>query len=87
MAEREVVDKSEIQASYCPVLTKPGYHCRPSIECLSCYSMEQLKNVKGFTIWVDNVGEIEWEEDVDLRELNLDNLITIQQNVIEVGLV
>ena len=86
MCEREVVDEPELGPSCCPVLTKTGYHCRPTIECLACYTSDQLKKVEKFAIWVDNVGEIEWEEPVDLCGLNLDNLITIQQNVIEVVL-
>ena len=84
MCEKEVVCEPEPNPSRCPVLTKPGYHCRPTMDCLSCYTKDQLGKVERFAIWVDNVGEIEWEEPVDLCGLNLDKLITIQQNVIEV---
>lgn len=72
----------------CPILTKQGYHCSPSIDTLQKYSEEELKKVDHFSIWVDRIGMIEWEEPVDLCGLDLDKLIIIEKengsSVIEV---
>lgn len=81
--EKETVEevtevKPELTSIY-PILTKKGYHCSPSIETLSKYVEEELKHVERFSIWVEDVGKIEWEEPVDLCGLNLDELVTIER--------
>lgn len=32
-----------------------------------------------FSIWVNGIGKIEWEEPVDLCNLNLDDLVIIEK--------
>lgn len=75
----------------CPILTKRGYHCSPSIDTLQKYTEEELKKVDHFSIWVDQIGMIEWEEPVDLCGLDLDKLIIIEKengsSVIEVSFI
>lgn len=54
------------------------------METLATFTEDELKQVNDFAIWVEQVGKIEWEEPVDLRGLNLDELVFIEKRSIEV---
>lgn len=62
-----------------PVLTKDGYTCTPSIEQLSRMTEEDLASVKEFTVSRAGYGSLTWQEPVDLRGMNLDEMIYIER--------
>lgn len=76
----EETSESKPVCNGCPVFTKKGYQCNPSIETLQTYTEEELRHVKHFSIGVDGIGSIEWEEPVDLYGLDLDKLIIIEKD-------
>ena len=67
-----------------PKLSKPGYKCFPSIVDLCRKSCEELRVIKNFKI-LNEFGEVEFKEPINLLGINLDNEITIEENMIETG--
>ena len=61
-----------------PVLTMPGYYTCPDIAILQKFSSKELSKVKNFTIFRPNVGKIEWIGETDIRNLNLDHIVKIE---------
>lgn len=66
-----------------PTLTNKGYTTCPSYVDLCRMNSEELGNVKDFGI-ENEFGKIIWLEGVDLRGLNLDELVTIKKGMVEV---
>ena len=62
-----------------PTLTKPGYEITPSLATLNAMDEEALSHVEKVSICVEGVGKVEWEEPVDLRGLDLDELVSIEK--------
>ena len=60
-----------------PKLTKP-YITEPSIEILRCMTPEKLSKVANFSI-SSEVGKVVWKDAVDLRYLNLDEIISFSR--------
>jgi nuclear pore complex protein Nup98-Nup96 len=60
-----------------PVLTKPGYHTKPSYPLICRMTVNQLKSIEGFQIYND-YGLMKFLHPVDLRGLNLDQIVTIE---------
>lgn len=60
-----------------PMLTKEGYHTIPDIATLQNLSDEDLSQVKNFTIYRHEYGKICWEGLIDVRGLDLDNIVSI----------
>jgi len=65
-----------------PKMTKPGYKLKPSLSVLKMMTDEELSCVRDFTIerrdetdYNSLVAEIEWLEGVDLRGVNLDEIV------------
>jgi hypothetical protein len=60
-----------------PVLTKTGYHTKPSYPLICRMSEDQLKDIKDFEIYNEH-GRIKFLSPVDIRELNLDTIVLIE---------
>eukprot|EP00980_Cylindrotheca_fusiformis_P027840 scaffold22560_cov135-Cylindrotheca_fusiformis.AAC.51 len=60
-----------------PVLTKKGYTCTPSIQELQSMLPEDLAAVSSFSVERPGFGKIEWEGAVDVRGINIDNVVQI----------
>jgi hypothetical protein len=71
-------------SSAAPVLTKEGYVTYPSMQVLRSMTDEELSCVYRFRISRRGVGSIEWEGNTDLRSLNLDELVDIDNKSIAV---
>jgi nuclear pore complex protein Nup98-Nup96 len=63
-----------------PTLSKKGYTCTPSIQELQSMLPEDLAAVPGFSVERPGVGMIEWEGAVDVRGVNLDTLVLIDDD-------
>ncbi|CAM9508391.1 unnamed protein product [Chrysoparadoxa australica] len=60
-----------------PILTGEGYYTVPAMSVLSKWSDSDLAHVKDFKIGKEGCGSIEWLESVDIRGINLDELVQI----------
>jgi len=66
-----------------PKLTRSDYKTQPSIEQLNRMSERELAAVEGFTIW-NKQGKIEFEGRTDVRDVDLDEVVVINQKNVEV---
>ena len=64
-----------------PNLTKLGYNTVPDFKLMSRMTEEELKKVKNFSIF-NQFGKIEFLEPVDLTQLDLDNIVSIENKSI-----
>ena len=72
-----------------PKLTKPGYSTQPSLQQLAALAREDpelLASVANFVVGLKGVGQIRWLQPVDLRGLDLDEIVHLSQGTVEVGL-
>lgn len=67
-----------------PRLTREGYYTVPSIGDLQQMSEEQLKAVDNFVIGAHSYGSIRFLQPIDVRGLNLDDLVVFDTCTIEV---
>lgn len=67
-----------------PILTKMEYFTIPDISVLQSMSDEELRNVPKFTVYRPSVGQIQWEGLTDVRDVNLDDVVVIENNYIAV---
>jgi nuclear pore complex protein Nup98-Nup96 len=74
MAERVLVGP--------PTLTMEGYTTVPSLEALARLSDHDLSRVRGFTVSRAGYGQIQFAGVTDVRGLNLDELLRIEQNCV-----
>jgi len=63
---------------HAPILTNPGYESIPSIDELAKMTDEQLSNVENFTVIRRGFGEVTFLQPVDVRDLNLDEIIVFE---------
>eukprot|EP01041_Mallomonas_annulata_P003522 gene3522-7007_t len=75
---------SSSHSSYVPILTKPGYFTNPDIKLLQQMNSSELKSIPKFAILRPNIGRIEWEGETDIRGLNLDEIVKIEQGSVDV---
>ena len=73
-----------------PKLTRNNYFTEPPIEILNEMDEDDLSHVSGFKIFrYDDfgkiVGMIEWDEPVNLVDLDLDAIVTINHGKIEIS--
>ena len=66
-----------------PKLTKVGYECKPSLHSIYRMREKELKAVEGLCVW-NEWGEVKFLESVDLRRVDLDQLIDIERRSITV---
>lgn len=76
-AEPSVVEP-DTSLSSAPRLTNPKYQITPAMTKLNAMSNEELSHVEGVSVEVAEIGKIEWEEAVDLRNLDLDELVSFE---------
>jgi nuclear pore complex protein Nup98-Nup96 len=69
---------------HAPILTKKGYDCHPSIQELQRMTDDELGSVKNFVIFRPGLGQIKWEGQTDVRDLNLDEIVVIENKMISV---
>jgi nuclear pore complex protein Nup98-Nup96 len=67
-----------------PVLSNPGYRTEPPLELLKTWGPEQLRRVKGFKVIRDGFGEIAWEGEVDVTDVDLDQAVSIEKKEVRV---
>jgi hypothetical protein len=67
-----------------PILTTKDYDCHPSLPELQQMSDDELAAVENFVIFRPSIGQIKWEGKTDLRDLNLDDLVVIENKMISV---
>ena len=65
-----------------PILTKPGYYMYPDEYKIARMSIEEINNVKNFSIYNKN-GRIIFNNPVSLYGINFDNLFNIEHDLIE----
>lgn len=75
---------SHYRSSHAPISTDPEYYMSPSIQELSEMTSEELSHVEDFTIGRKMKGEITWLEPVDLRRVNLDEVVRIDNRQVSV---
>lgn len=68
-----------------PTLGRKGYRCSPTINKLGTLTDSDLQKVSNFTIaavddFDNEIGRIQWIDPVDLRGLNLDDIVNIVPN-------
>jgi len=61
-----------------PKLTKDGYEVKPSLEQLAQMSEADLATVSNFEIKRKEFGRVAWEGAVDIRDIDLDNVVKIE---------
>ena len=70
-----------------PVLEREEYYLKPSMTQLSAMAREDLDSlasVSNFTVGRDGVGSVRWLDDVDVRGLDLDSIVSLAKGSIEV---
>lgn len=77
-------NESVIRKSLLPICKRSEYNTIPSIEKLGQMSEEELAQVQNFTVYRDLVGEVRWEEPVDVRGLNLDEIVSIEPGTVTI---
>ena len=81
VGEKDKYDDVEINQN-APKITNPNYKLTPSLAVLKMMTDQELSCIRNFTIELRDetdynslVAEIEWLEEVDLRCLDLDNIV------------
>ena len=67
-----------------PKLTKPGYKVSPSLSTLEQMSEADLAAVSNFVVSRPGYGRIAWEGDVDVRNVDLDSVVVIEDREVSV---
>eukprot|EP01114_Cavostelium_apophysatum_P010587 TRINITY_DN2449_c0_g1_i4.p1 TRINITY_DN2449_c0_g1~~TRINITY_DN2449_c0_g1_i4.p1 ORF type:complete len:1866 (-),score=435.79 TRINITY_DN2449_c0_g1_i4:22-5619(-) len=67
-----------------PRLTKADYFTTPSISELERMSDEELKSVRDFTVGRRDVGQVQFLGRVDVRNLNLDEIVHLEPKSVEI---
>ena len=60
-----------------PKLTRPDYYCKPSIEKLRTFTVEQLQTVQNFEVGKVGFGSLFWPGVTDLTGVDLDEAVEI----------
>lgn len=77
-------NKPVTQKSLVPMCERPEYSTIPSMDKLRQMSEEELAQVQDFTVYRDIVGEVRWEGAVDVRGLNLDEIVSIEAGTVTI---
>ena len=76
-------------AQQVPKLTRPGYSTQPSLQQLAALAREDpalLASVANFVVSLKGIGQVRWLQPVDLRGLDLDQIVHLTQGTVEVSL-
>nr|CCA21109.1 nuclear pore complex protein putative [Albugo laibachii Nc14] len=68
----------------CPILTKTGYYTIPPYGRICRMSDQELAQVRSFTVGCHGLGSVEWIGLTDIRNLNLDELVTFEKKEVMV---
>ena len=71
-----------------PKLSKAGYSTQPSLAQLAALAREDpglLASVANFVVSLKDVGQVRWLQPVDLRGLDLDDIVHLSPGTVEVG--
>ncbi|PXF39851.1 Nuclear pore complex protein NUP98B [Gracilariopsis chorda] len=77
-------DEQYMPDKYLPLLSKDGFYTEPALQELASRDMTELKMVEDFTVGRHGVGKIRWIQPVDVRGLDLDLAVDIQQGEVAV---
>jgi len=72
------------EAALLPKLTKKNYKISPSLAALSTFSEADLAAVPRFFVSRPGYGQIQWEGAVDVRGVNLDEVVVIEMREVSV---
>jgi hypothetical protein len=76
--KRQKLSESDIASiDKIPALTRSGYHTKPAYPVICRMSEEELQAIKSFEIYNEH-GCIKFKDLVDIRGLNLDNIVQIE---------
>ena len=70
----------QAESNLAPTLVRTGYLTVPSIAALRSMTEYELEHVLNFTVFRPNIGEIKWAGESDVRRLDLDKIVRIEQN-------
>lgn len=73
-----VVENDVDRGSMVPVLEKEGYLTSPDISILQKMAPHELARVKNFAVLRPNIGKIEWEGVIDVRGMNIGDIVRIE---------
>jgi nuclear pore complex protein Nup98-Nup96 len=76
--------QSSVPSGLIPTSTKAGYECQPSSDDLAKLSEGDLAAVSNFVVRRPGFGEVAWEGAVDVRGVNLDEVVQIHHGSIAV---
>ena len=76
--------KRNANTSLVPKLTDPEYTVSPSIEEMASMSEADLAAVSDFTVTRAGLGSVSWEGTVDVRGVDLDQLVSIEKGAVSV---
>ena len=77
-------DPAGSAAAVCPILTKPGYSLRPSLDELRAMTDAQLAALPSLEVVHAEHGSVKWDGPVDVRGLDLDEAVVIEPSDIQV---
>jgi len=67
-----------------PKLTKPDHYTVPSIDEMKTMTIGQLKRIKNFTIGHKKFGKVTFPNEIDIRGIDLDKIVTIEWKAIQI---
>jgi nuclear pore complex protein Nup98-Nup96 len=74
----------KVTAKYVPKLTMAGYSTTPSLEEMETKSEAELAALSGFSISREGYGSVAWDGTVDVRDIDLDTIISISHQDVAV---
>lgn len=83
ITEHDTFTRKIANSSLVPILTRPGYSTRPSIDQLRTYTESELRQVENFIVENEH-GRVEFEGRTDVIGVNLDELVEINPKLAEV---
>ncbi|PXF45782.1 Nuclear pore complex protein NUP98B [Gracilariopsis chorda] len=85
-SKKQVLDSDEqyMPDKYLPLLSKDGFYTERALQELASRDMTELQMVEDFTVGRHGVGKIRWIQPVDVRGLDLDLAVDIQQGEVAV---
>lgn len=63
--------------SHAPVTNNPNLYTRPPLQELRAMSEEELSRVSDFAVGIEDIGEVVWDDETDVRDVMLDDVVVI----------
>lgn len=85
LEDEKEIEEADIKETktHLPTLTKKGYECKPTLREMGRMSEMELANLPSFEIWNEH-ARIEFEGPVDIRGLNLDRIVCLNERSVEI---